>query len=324
MGKILKSTASLFTGVALAVSVTATAELPASAATTCSASFTKYSTIHRGSRGAQAKAVECLLRNAGYATTVNGSFSAADARAMGRFRSSVGMTGMGSAGPRGWAALLAKGSTPALHSGSKGASVLRLQRSLRALGWTGVHLTGRYDARTVSAVKTVQKWRRQRATGTSTDSTWHALQTGRVATASAVTSAVRRADAAKRAAAKRAAAKRSNRGTRALAFAKKQLGDRYRYGATGPNAWDCSGLTGGSWKAAGVKIPRTSQAQFRFGRRVAKSSLRAGDLVFFYSGISHVGIYAGNGKIIHASKPGSPVQYIKMKYMPYKGARRPG
>jgi cell wall-associated NlpC family hydrolase len=325
MGKILKSTASLFTGVALAVSVTATAELPASAATTCSASFTKYSTIRHGSRGAQAKAVECLLRNAGYATTVNGSFSAADARAMGRFRSSVGMTGMGSAGPRGWAALLAKGSTPALHSGSRGASVLRLQRSLRALGWTSVHLTGRYDAHTVSAVKTVQKWRRQRATGTSTDSTWGALQHGRVATAPVVRSAVKRADAAKRAAAKRAAAaKRTSRGARALAFAKRQIGDRYRYGATGPNAWDCSGLTGGSWKAAGVRIPRTSQAQFRFGRKVAKSNLRAGDLVFFYSGISHVGIYAGHGNIIHASRPGKPVGYIKMKYMPYKGARRPG
>jgi cell wall-associated NlpC family hydrolase len=324
MGKILKSAASLFTGVALAVSVTATAELPANAATTCSASFTKYSTIHQGSRGAQAKAVECLLRNAGYATTVNGSFSAADARAMGRFRKSVGMTGMGSAGPRGWSALLAKGSTPALRSGSKGASVLRLQRSLRALGWTSVRLTGTYDSRTVSAVKTVQKWRKQRATGTSTDSTWRALQTGRVATASVVTSAVKRADAAKRAAAKRAAAKKSSRGARALAFAKKQVGDRYRYGATGPNAWDCSGLTGGAWKAAGVKIPRTSQAQFRYGKKVAKSSLRAGDLVFFYSGISHVGIYAGNGNIIHASRPGKPVGYIKMKYMPYKGARRPG
>ena len=57
---------------------------------------------------------------------------------------------------------------------------------------------------------------------------------------------------------------------------------------------------------------------------MSKSNLRKGDLVFFYSGISHVGIYAGKGKIIHASRPGRPVAYIKMKYMPYKGARRPG
>lgn len=118
--------------------------------------------------------------------------------------------------------------------------------------------------------------------------------------------------------------KKKSKGAKALAFAKKQLGDRYRYGGTGPNAWDCSGLTRGAWKAAGKKIPRTSQAQSRYGKKVKKSKLKKGDLVFFYSGKSHVGIYAGKGKVIHASRPGKPVAYIKMKYMPYAGARRPG
>ena len=117
--------------------------------------------------------------------------------------------------------------------------------------------------------------------------------------------------------------KKKSKGAKALAFAKRQLGDRYRYGGTGPNAWDCSGLTRGAWKHAGKKIPRTSQGQSRHGKKVAKSKLRKGDLVFFYSGRSHVGIYAGNGKVIHASRPGKPVSYIKMKYMPYAGARRP-
>ena len=117
--------------------------------------------------------------------------------------------------------------------------------------------------------------------------------------------------------------KKSSKGAKALAFAKRQLGDRYRYGGTGPNAWDCSGLTRGAWKHAGKKIPRTSQGQSHAGKKVAKSKLRKGDLVFFYSGKSHVGIYAGNGKVIHASRPGKPVAYIKMKYMPYAGARRP-
>jgi cell wall-associated NlpC family hydrolase len=318
MGKILKSAASLLTGVALAVSVSATAELPASAATTCDASFNHYYTIRPGSRGADARAVECLLRNAGFPATVNGSYSAWDGRQMGRFRHSAGMTAMAPAGPRAWAALLSRGSAPSLHAGSRGADVLRLQRSLRSLGWRGVHLTGRYDAGTVNAVKTVQRWRNQRATGTSTVSLWRGLQTGRIATAPAVTRAV------KAAAARRAAARTTTRGAKALAFAKKQLGDRYVYGATGPNAWDCSGLTGGSWRAAGVRIPRTSQAQFRFGRKVSKASLRPGDLVFFYPGITHVAIYAGNGKVIHASRAGKPVSYLPMKYMPYKGARRPG
>jgi len=117
--------------------------------------------------------------------------------------------------------------------------------------------------------------------------------------------------------------KKSSKGAKALAFAKRQLGDRYRYGGTGPSSWDCSGLTRGAWKHAGKKIPRTSQGQARYGKKVAKSKLRKGDLVFFYSGKSHVGIYAGKGKVIHASRPGKPVAYIKMKYMPYAGARRP-
>lgn len=117
--------------------------------------------------------------------------------------------------------------------------------------------------------------------------------------------------------------KKKSKGAKALAFAKKQLGDRYRYGGTGPNAWDCSGLTRGAWKSAGKKIPRTSQAQSRHGKKVKRSQLKKGDLVFFYSGRSHVGIYAGNGKVIHASRPGKPVAYIKIKHMPYAGARRP-
>jgi cell wall-associated NlpC family hydrolase len=116
---------------------------------------------------------------------------------------------------------------------------------------------------------------------------------------------------------------KASKGAKALAYAKRQLGDRYRYGGTGPSSWDCSGLTRGAWKHAGKKIPRTSQGQARAGKKVSKSKLRKGDLVFFYSGKSHVGIYAGKGKVIHASRPGKPVAYIKMKYMPYAGARRP-
>ena len=78
-----------------------------------------------------------------------------------------------------------------------------------------------------------------------------------------------------------------------------------------------------AWKSVGVRLPRTSQAQCRVGKKVKKSHLRKGDLVFFYSGRSHVALYAGKGKVIHASRPGRPVAYIKMKYMPYAGARRP-
>ncbi|HEU5485709.1 MAG TPA: C40 family peptidase [Microlunatus sp.] len=123
---------------------------------------------------------------------------------------------------------------------------------------------------------------------------------------------------------KKKKSKKRSKGAKALAYAKRQLGDRYRYGGTGPGSWDCSGLTMKSWKSAGKKLPRTSRAQSRYGKKVKRSQLKKGDLVFFYSGKSHVGIYAGKGKVIHASRPGKPVAYIKIKYMPYAGARRPG
>jgi peptidoglycan DL-endopeptidase CwlO len=116
----------------------------------------------------------------------------------------------------------------------------------------------------------------------------------------------------------------SGRGARALAYARAQLGKPYARNASGPGAYDCSGLTMASWRAAGVSLPRTSQSQYHVGRYVAKSDLQLGDLVFFYSGISHVALYAGNGQVIHAPHPGASVEYIKMSYMPYVGARRPG
>lgn len=116
----------------------------------------------------------------------------------------------------------------------------------------------------------------------------------------------------------------SSKGVKALAFAKAQLGEPYVRNAAGPNSWDCSGLTMKAWGSVGVSLPHSSGQQYSRGRSVAKSDLQLGDLVFFYSGISHVGIYAGGGRVIHAPHPGKSVEYIKMSYMPYAGARRPG
>lgn len=123
-----------------------------------------------------------------------------------------------------------------------------------------------------------------------------------------------------------AATSSSGRGATALAFARQQLGKPYRFAAAGPDAYDCSGLTGKAWAAAGVTLPRTSQAQIRVGRPVAKSDLQAGDLVFFYSSTAptHVGIYVGDGIMIHSPRPGKSVEYVTMSYMPFSGARRPG
>jgi cell wall-associated NlpC family hydrolase len=121
-----------------------------------------------------------------------------------------------------------------------------------------------------------------------------------------------------------AEAGQSGRGATAMAFARKQLGKPYRFGAAGPAAYDCSGLTLSAWRAAGVSLPRISQQQYRVGRAVAKSDLQPGDLVFFYDDLSHVSLYAGNGMILDAPRPGKTVRYIDMSYMPYVGARRPG
>ena len=115
----------------------------------------------------------------------------------------------------------------------------------------------------------------------------------------------------------------SSKGLTAIAWAKKQLGKPYVFGATGPNSFDCSGLTLGAWKAAGVSLNRTSQAQFRNGQAVSKSDLQPGDLVFFYGGLSHVALYVGDGTIIHAPHPGVGVRYAKLDSMPFAGARRP-
>ncbi|MGW1404832.1 NlpC/P60 family protein [Streptomyces sp. NPDC002403] len=108
-----------------------------------------------------------------------------------------------------------------------------------------------------------------------------------------------------------------------LAFARAQIGKPYVWGATGPASYDCSGLTQAAWKAAGVDIPRTTWDQVEIGTRVATADLRPGDLVFFYDDISHVGIYKGDGMMIHAPKPGANVREESIYYMPIHGSVRP-
>ncbi|MFP1627596.1 NlpC/P60 family protein [Streptomyces sp. 5K101] len=108
-----------------------------------------------------------------------------------------------------------------------------------------------------------------------------------------------------------------------LAFARAQIGKPYVWGATGPSSYDCSGLTQAAWKAADVDLPRTTWDQVEVGRRVATADLLPGDLVFFYDDISHVGIYIGDGKMIHAPKPGTEVREESIYYMPIYGSVRP-
>ena len=103
-----------------------------------------------------------------------------------------------------------------------------------------------------------------------------------------------------------------------------QVGDSYSYGAAGPSAFDCSGLTMMAWAQAGVGLPHSSSAQYGSGPHIASGALQPGDLVFYYQPISHVGMYIGNGMIVHAANPSTGVVVSGLYSMPYSGAVRPG
>lgn len=113
-------------------------------------------------------------------------------------------------------------------------------------------------------------------------------------------------------------------GVRAVAFARAQLGKPYVWGATGPRSYDCSGLTQAAWRAAGITLPRTTWDQVKAAPRIATKDLRPGDLVFFYADISHVGIYIGGGRMIHAPRPGTLIREDSVYYQPIYGSVRPG
>lgn len=123
-------------------------------------------------------------------------------------------------------------------------------------------------------------------------------------------------------------ARQKQRADKAVAYAYKQIGDPYRYGATGPGSWDCSGLAGGAWRKAGVKLPRTTQQIYKaVGHKVSWKGAVKGDLLFFYSGKSHMGVYAGKGYMIHAPSSGKRVKKIKLNgyyKRNFTGGVRPG
>jgi cell wall-associated NlpC family hydrolase len=113
------------------------------------------------------------------------------------------------------------------------------------------------------------------------------------------------------------------KGVLALKAAMTRFDSPYVWGATGPGTFDCSGLVYWAFKRVGITLPRSSAAQSQVGRPVAKNDLRPGDLIFFYRPVSHVGIYAGDGKVLNAVQSGDVVRYTDLSKMHnYSGARR--
>jgi cell wall-associated NlpC family hydrolase len=128
--------------------------------------------------------------------------------------------------------------------------------------------------------------------------------------------------AVKPAAAPAAPAVGSSVAARALALAKGKVGAPYVWGAAGPSAFDCSGLIVWAYKQLGVSLPHSSATLSTMGTPVSKAALQPGDLVFFYSPVSHVGIYAGNGMVLNATQSGEPVQFSKLANLPFHNAIR--
>jgi len=116
----------------------------------------------------------------------------------------------------------------------------------------------------------------------------------------------------------------SSRAQSAISAATSKVGSSYVWGTSGPSTFDCSGLMSYAYAQVGISLPRSSRAQFSMGTNVAKSDLQPGDLVFYYSPVSHVAMYIGDGKIVDAANPRSGVRITSVNSMPYSGARRVG
>ncbi|PZT68561.1 hypothetical protein DN402_11870 [Streptomyces sp. SW4] len=118
-------------------------------------------------------------------------------------------------------------------------------------------------------------------------------------------------------------AKPSAEGDRAVRYAVEQIGKPYEWGAEGPEAYDCSGLTSRAWEHAGSPIPRTSQEQWARLERVPLDRLRPGDLVVYFPEATHVALYLGDGMVVQAPRPGAEVKVSPIAANPVLGAVRP-
>ena len=118
----------------------------------------------------------------------------------------------------------------------------------------------------------------------------------------------------------------NTRGSIALKYALKQVGDVYVWAAAGPTKWDCSGLTMRAFQQAGVSLPHSSRIQVKYGKSISFGAVKPGDLLFFGNPISHVSIYMGGGKMVQAPRPGKRVEVIpftkRFGAKPFVGARR--
>lgn len=211
-------------------------------------------------------------------------------------------TGSAGAGP-----VPAHVSFQTVRFGSSGPRVVQVQQALRSLGYTLV-ADGIFGSRTDAAVRAFQASRSLVVDGVVGPRTSGALGlSASTTTPSTGTVPV------------------SSRASIAVNAAMSQLGVAYRYASAVPGvAFDCSGLTSWAWGQAGVYLPHQSARQYASIPHVSREDIRPGDLIFSYSPISHVGMYVGDGEMVHARYPGAPVAVTAIRWDRVVGVGRPG
>lgn len=293
---------------AVAAPAPTTAPSPVAATPAAPTSPTSITVLRYGSTGSSVRVVQERLGG----LTVDGSFGPATLAKVKAFQQSKRLQVDGVVGPKTWSALGGypgpqpsdpEPSTPpasgscsvkVLRYGSTGSTVTTMQKRL------GIGTDGSFGPDTLSAVKSFQKSKGLAVDGVVGPKTWSALggfpcDTQPDNPSDQVT---------------------------VLNIAKKYIGIDYVYGAESPSeGFDCSGLTQYVYRQAGIDLPRSSRAQSQFRSGVSQSNLQVGDLVFFHSPVSHVAIYAGNGQILDASKPGTKISIHKMWVAPVKAIR---
>ncbi|MCT1866914.1 peptidoglycan-binding protein [Dermabacter sp. p3-SID358] len=273
--------------------------------------------LRPGSRGEAVKNLQSLLNNAGANIKVDGVFGRGTNTAVRNFQSSAGVGVDGVVGPRTWGKLssgagsaaaskssTAVSNTPKLRRGNRGDAVKNLQNLLNNSG-ANIKADGVFGRATYNAVRNFQSSAGVGVDGVVGPRTWGKLNSGNVTIAKASS-----ANTSAPAPASSTSAKSDASGEAIVESAKKYLGTPYVWGGSSRSGFDCSGLTSTVYREHGISIPRTARKQAFGGKIISESEARVGDLVVFTQrNYGHVGIYAGNGKIVDASRSRNQVVY---------------